>query len=570
MKRLQTVSLFLVCLGLFMALFIAYSPLSATGGVTFTVNSTADAVDFAPGDGICETANGNGVCTLRAAVQETNGLPGADTIQLPAGTYTLTLPGIDTTAAAGDLDILDDLTIIGVGADQTIIDGNQLDRVIHIVCADYAYPIIEQKGPSICPTEITVSISDVTIRNGLDEAMPGGGGIFNTATLILDNATIRDNSLIFPIGNFTQGGGGIGNLGTLTMTNSIVTNNFSSAVGKGAGLGLGLIRELDKGSETYIADSQITGNMGHGISTFFDWVEDGVRLTLERTLVSNNERSGIEHTGELLTIHHSAIVDNALAGIEADSLAADPGMVIEIFHTVISGNSARGMEIEEKEVTISNSTISNNSTSGNGGGIYAEDLSRLTIINSTIVQNSAVSGGGIYNSGGYAGEGTIINSIISENIGGNCINVVAAYSTGNNIEDSDDCNFTAPGDMQNTDPMLGPLQNNGGATTTHALLPGSPAADAGNDTVCQSSPVNSLDQRRYSRVDQDGNMDGGTDGDPCDIGAYEISAAPTSVQLTGDFQSATSPGVPLIAIGIFIIGLILLIGRRLFSSRKTH
>jgi hypothetical protein len=65
-------------------------------------------------------------------------------------------------------------------------------------------------------------------------------------------------------------------------------------------------------------------------------------------------------------------------------------------------------------------------------------------------------------------------------------------------------------------------------------------------------------------------MDGGTDGDPCDIGAFEISAAPTSVQLTGDLQSAARPGVLLIATGIFIIGLILLIGRRLFLSRKTH
>src|SRR4030065_2429571 len=70
---------------------------------TFTVNSTADAVDANPGDGVCETAPGNGVCTLRAAVQEANALPGADTINLPAGIYLLTRPGNDSNALNGDL-----------------------------------------------------------------------------------------------------------------------------------------------------------------------------------------------------------------------------------------------------------------------------------------------------------------------------------------------------------------------------------------------------------------------------------------------------------------------------------
>src|SRR6266478_3035039 len=57
---------------------------------TFTVNCTMDDVDAAPGDGICSTATG--ACTLRAAIQETNALPGPDSIMLPAGSYTLTIP----------------------------------------------------------------------------------------------------------------------------------------------------------------------------------------------------------------------------------------------------------------------------------------------------------------------------------------------------------------------------------------------------------------------------------------------------------------------------------------------
>ena len=86
---------------------------------TFTVNSPSDAVDANPGDGVCETATGNGVCTLRAAITEANQLVGADEIILPPGTYILTMQR---------LDITDSLTITGAGAATTIIDGNKSFR----------------------------------------------------------------------------------------------------------------------------------------------------------------------------------------------------------------------------------------------------------------------------------------------------------------------------------------------------------------------------------------------------------------------------------------------------------
>ena len=83
---------------------------------TFTVDITADAV---PGDGICATAAG--ACSLRAAVQEANALAGPDTIDLPAGTYVLTLAGpAEDAGASGDLDVHDTLTITGAGAATTM------------------------------------------------------------------------------------------------------------------------------------------------------------------------------------------------------------------------------------------------------------------------------------------------------------------------------------------------------------------------------------------------------------------------------------------------------------------
>ncbi len=176
---------------------------------TFTVDSTADAVDANPGDGVCATESGE--CTLRAAIQESNALPGADTITLPAGTYMLTIPGAgEEFAATGDLDITDDLTINGAGAAVTIVDSNGLDRIF-----DGCFP--------------TAAISGITVTHG--EAL-GGGGIQYVGSLTVTSCIIRDNVS-------DLWGGGLADLPLpipfveprLTLIDSIVTGN--SALGGG-------------------------------------------------------------------------------------------------------------------------------------------------------------------------------------------------------------------------------------------------------------------------------------------------------------------------------------------------
>ena len=103
------------------------APVSAA---VFAVDSTVDAVDASSRDGFCATALG--LCTLRAAVMEANALPGADTIDLPAGTYELSIPGANEDAAAtGDLDLLESVTLSGAGAADTIVDAG-LDRVFDV------------------------------------------------------------------------------------------------------------------------------------------------------------------------------------------------------------------------------------------------------------------------------------------------------------------------------------------------------------------------------------------------------------------------------------------------------
>ncbi|MBV8071149.1 MAG: hypothetical protein JO270_14670 [Acidobacteriaceae bacterium] len=182
-------------------------------------------------------------------------------------------------------------------------------------------------------------------------------------------------------------------------------------------------------------------------------------------------------------------------------------------------------------LTITNSTISGNAAIGHlggsqGGGIY--NRYSLTITNSTISGNGAGRGGGIYNSGGL----TINSSTISGNNGGgifgsatwqnsivanganNCSGRVS--SNGYNLSSDKTCNFSGPGDLNNIDPKLGPLQNNGGPTQTQALLSGSPAIDAGNPSGCTDGQGNLLktDQRGMPRPDHE-------DKSGCDMGAYE-------------------------------------------------
>jgi len=134
-------------------------------------------------------------------------------------------------------------------------------------------------------------------------------------------------------------------------------------------------------------------------------------------------------------------------------------------------------------VTFTNSTLSDNFSSYYGGGIDGSGA----ITNSTISGNSAIVGGGISAFGGLEIGNTILNNNAGANIDG------TATSQGYNISTDDGGgNLNGPGDQINTDPMIGPLQNNGAPTLTHALLPGSPAINAG-DPNFTPPPVN--DQR---------------------------------------------------------------------------
>jgi CSLREA domain-containing protein len=183
----------------------------APQGTTFIVNSVFDLSDPLPANGVCEVVSGDpSVCTLRAAIQTANATPEPDTITFAASlpspaVFLLSRMGNDDTALNGDLDITADLTLIGSGVGQTILDGNGLvlqDRVLHIIGA-------------------TVNVMGVTIQNG---RAPDGGGLYNGGVLTVAHSAISGNRAMFV-------GGGLYNTGVLTVTQSTISGNASDQGG---------------------------------------------------------------------------------------------------------------------------------------------------------------------------------------------------------------------------------------------------------------------------------------------------------------------------------------------------
>ncbi|HEX6386435.1 MAG TPA: CSLREA domain-containing protein, partial [Anaerolineae bacterium] len=286
------------------------------GAQTFTVNSTADAVDANPGDGVCATVVAE--CTLRAAIQEANGLAGADTITLPAGTYVLALAGANEDAAAtGDLDITGDLTINGAGAATTTIDANGIDRVMHV------------------PGGATVTIAGVTLSNG---AATVGGGLAVTGggNVTINQSIIRSN-MATATGN--DGGGGVYNSSSsLTLNDSTVRDNTANG-GSGAGINNVSGASLVLNRSTVSGNSGTAPSHGGGLNNF------GASATLNNSTISGNSASigqNVNNWGgsgtTSMQLNHSTV--HASTG-SALTVLGSGTFTTELNHTLLSGPSGQ-------------------------------------------------------------------------------------------------------------------------------------------------------------------------------------------------------------------------------------
>lgn len=381
-------------------------------------------------------------CSLREAVIAANASPNADTIILPAGTYVLTLGGFDAAAAVGDLDINGSLTLIGQGPEQTIIDASAInDRVIEV------HPGAD------------VTISGLSIINGSVSTTDGGGVACHQAALTLENAVVRLNSA-----GSRDGGGLYARECTVTLSATQVVSNVAN---RGGGI-------YGRESTLALAHSTVAHNnaarSGGGVNGL------GTAASLSySTLSGNTARSGggglfIWGTGASVTVANSLVAENEVDLGGGGLMVADDALWL----------------------TIENSTVSGNRTNGYGGGVSTRVPT--TITHATITNNwagtegddrSGVGGLFAYQSGALVRlEHTILAGNVDRNnaTDRDCRRWGAASVTSqgyNLVEAVGNCTFSSAGDISGQDPLLGPLQDNGGATWTHALLDGSPARDAG-------------------------------------------------------------------------------------------
>ena len=247
----------------------------------------------------------------------------------------------------------------------------------------------------------------------------------------------------------------------------------------------------------------------------------------------SSQGGGIYNLGKL-SLRESAVVGNR-ADTGGGIYSEGP---LEIFESTIAGNVGVGAGVYQhgSPITVANSTISGN----NGGGLivgndYSAGDAVLKMTNSTVASNTFDGpGGGVLTYG--SATATIENSIIWGNGASDCDSAAngggAITSAGGNVSGDASCGFTGADDQQNTDPLLGPLADNGGPTDTRRPDEGSPALDAGSATA--SCPA--TDQRGVTRP-QEGD---GLGPAACDAGAYELRFdGPTA---NNDSHEATQDG----------------------------
>jgi hypothetical protein len=471
---------------------------------TVTITNNLDIVngDTSSVEALLNDNGGDGI-SIREAIEATNSSSGDDEINFDFGH-----DGSETIIlTAGELRISEALTITGDGPDLITIDAQQNSRIMRI----------DNFGTFVDDFEVT--LSGLTLTGGRTSTGGGTGGAILAANLYL----VINGSIIE--GNYTTGstgwGGAVFSEGYVTATNSVFRDNYTTGNSSVGGA-------IFARGDVTLDDSIVTNNRTTGASANAGGIRSNGKVFLLRSTVSGNWTEGddafgggIEAVGDII-LTESTVSGNSTFGDSSFGGGMFTFHGVELTQSTISGNSTRGTNAAgggirvSRQVSITQSTISDNWTERSGptgGGIYQTNYANdfpVTITGAIIAGNRAGSRDSDLKTDPQSTK-TVDYSLIGSTIGSG---VTAATGTGN---------------LLNVNAALGPLADHGGPTKTHALLPGSPAIDAGDPNL--STPPE-FDQRGapYVRF-----FDGdATAGARIDIGAYELQ--PTPPVLFGDYN----------------------------------
>jgi hypothetical protein len=464
-----------------LAFALAGSLMLATTGfadTVFMVDSIADQIDVDTTDGKCKTVDNT--CTLRAAVMSANKVSGAGaTIMLPAGIYTLILPAdLADGDNNGDLNLTAPvsgspvITITGAGAAVTIIDANQIDRVLSVAAGRIA------------------TISGVTFRNGFVSGGGKGGGIYLEGNSVGGGLTLTGCTLS---GNTASGGngGGIYTSNSLTLNQTTLSGNTAVAANITSGAGGGIYNL----GTLHVDHSSISGNiatLGGGI--FNNSGASVGTVDMSQSTISGNvahhDGGGIWNDGQLTIINSTiALNDSDRDGGGIYNTSSDI-QDVNIYSSTIAYNDAD----HDQDFAGSGGGVYLHGTGGNGFNLHNAILAGNTEFNQPVPDDCVAASDGVT---------TGVLKTHARNLFGN----------GNNCPPDQ-----ISGSYADLSPLdsLGGLQNNGGPTQTIALLAGSNAIDGTIAGVgCKDSfdhPI-TVDQRGFAR---------GADS-ACDVGAFECN-----------------------------------------------
>ncbi|MCA9052862.1 MAG: hypothetical protein KDA75_03450 [Planctomycetaceae bacterium] len=464
---------------------------------TLTVNSLAD-----------NTIAGDGLVTLREAIAAANsgtatdlnesGEAGLDEIVFQAG-----LDGM-IALTLGDLDIRDDLTITGHGRRSTVIDAQQLSRIFDV------------SGDGL-----QVALHGMTLKNGRTTADGDSGGAIRWETSGNSGLTISHSMLS---GNSTGGadaeGGALSvkNLsGGITVDVHVLasTLNDNQTDGERAHGGAIALRNASlELTDSVVVRNRAAGDDADGGGIFGDFGQ----LSIVRSTVNSNaaadDGGAIAMSEVRLETQDSTFANNVAREGSGGAIWGWGGFQGRVFlsNSTVSGNRAVGASAEgggiygfNLPITLQSSTVTGNAAEIGGGVAAYADANRALVIKSSIVAGNHASVNPDVTAPIYGGHPNlaVTHSLIGDSAGTGLAEAQSADGAGNLIGSAVGAGVI--------DPRLGPLENNGGPTWTHALLDNSPAIDAGGSTPPLLGQSFAGDQRGfpYHRI-SNGAMDMGS------------------------------------------------------------